>query len=177
MAQVQYQAVGRRKKAIARVRLVPGDGKVVINGRDIDNYFGLETLKMTVRQPLALTNLEGRYDVLVNVYGGGLSGQAGAIRHGIARALVKADPELRPAVKKAGFLTRDPRMKERKKYGLIATVLLQPGESNGLGAIAGGAETFFGKNKAKSMEGKLALATKVSAGVFIICALIVAMIG
>ena len=119
MAQVQYQAVGRRKKAIARVRLVPGDGKVVINGRDIDN-FGLETLKMTVRQPLALTNLEGRYDVLVNVYGGGLSGQAGAIRHGIARALVKADPELRPAVKKAGFLTRDPRMKERKKYGLKA---------------------------------------------------------
>ena len=120
MAQVQYQAVGRRKKAIARVRLVPGDGKVVINGRDIDNYFGLETLKMIVRQPLALTNLEGRYDVLVNVYGGGLSGQAGAIRHGIARALVKADPELRPAVKKAGFLTRDPRMKERKKYGLKA---------------------------------------------------------
>ena len=120
MAQVQYQAVGRRKKAIARVRLVPGDSKVVINGRDIDNYFGLETLKMAVRQPLALTNLEGRYDVLVNVYGGGLSGQAGAIRHGIARALVKADPELRPAVKKAGFLTRDPRMKERKKYGLKA---------------------------------------------------------
>ena len=120
MAQVQYQAVGRRKKAIARVRLVPGDGKVVINGRDIDNYFGLETLKMTVRQPLSLTNLEGRYDVLVNVYGGGLSGQAGAIRHGISRALVKADPELRPAVKKAGFLTRDPRMKERKKYGLKA---------------------------------------------------------
>ena len=120
MAQVQYQAVGRRKKAIARVRLIPGDGKIVINGRDIDNYFGLETLKMTVRQPLALTSLEGRYDVLVNVYGGGLSGQAGAIRHGISRALIKADPELRPAVKKAGFLTRDPRMKERKKYGLKA---------------------------------------------------------
>ena len=120
MAQVQYQAVGRRKKAIARVRLVPGDGKIVINGRDIDNYFGLETLKMTVRQPLALTSLEGRYDVLVNVCGGGLAGQAGAIRHGISRALVKADPELRPAVKKAGFLTRDPRMKERKKYGLKA---------------------------------------------------------
>ena len=120
MAQVQYQAVGRRKKAIARVRLVPGDGKIVINGRDIDNYFGLETLKMTVRQPLALTSLEGRYDVLVNVYGGGLSGQAGAIRHGISRALVKADPELRPTVKKAGFLNRDPRMKERKKYGLKA---------------------------------------------------------
>ena len=120
MAQVQYQAVGRRKKAIARVRLIPGEGKIVINGRDINNYFGLETLKMTVRQPLALTSLEGRYDVLVNVYGGGLSGQAGAIRHGISRALIKADPELRPAVKKAGFLTRDPRMKERKKYGLKA---------------------------------------------------------
>ena len=120
MAQVQYQAVGRRKKAIARVRLIPGDGKIVINGRDIDNYFGLETLKMTVRQPLALTSLEGRYDVLVNVCGGGLSGQAGAIRHGVSRALIKADPELRPAVKKAGFLTRDPRMKERKKYGLKA---------------------------------------------------------
>ena len=170
MAQVQYQAVGRRKKAIARVRLVPGDGKVVINGRDIDNYFGLETLKMTVRQPLALTNLEGRYDVLVNVYGGGLSGQAGAIRHGIARALVKADPELRPAVIVTVLLVITALI-------LIATVLLQPGESNGLGAIAGGAETFFGKNKAKSMEGKLALATKISAGVFIICALIVAMIG
>jgi len=120
MAQVQYQAVGRRKKAIARVRLIPGEGKILINGRDIDNYFGLETLKMTVRQPLVLTSLEGRYDVLVNVYGGGLAGQAGAIRHGISRALIKADPELRPAVKKAGFLTRDPRMKERKKYGLKA---------------------------------------------------------
>ena len=121
MAQVQYQAVGRRKKAIARVRLVPGDGKVVINGRDIDNYFGLETLKMTVRQPLALTNLEGRYDVLVNVYGGGLSGQAGAIRHGISRALLQYDTEnLRPLLKKAGYLTRDPRMTERKKYGLKA---------------------------------------------------------
>ena len=120
MAQVQYQAVGRRKKAIARVRLIPGDGKIVINGRDIDNYFGLETLKMTVRQPLALTETAGRFDVLVNVRGGGLAGQAGAIRHGISRALIKADPELRPAVKKAGFLTRDPRMKERKKYGLKA---------------------------------------------------------
>ena len=120
MAQVQYQAVGRRKKAIARVRLVPGDGKIVINHREIDDYFGLETLKMTVRQPLVLTALEGRYDVLVNVYGGGLTGQAGAIRHGISRALLKVDPELRPALKKAGFLTRDPRMKERKKYGLKA---------------------------------------------------------
>ena len=120
MAKVDYSAVGRRKKAVARVRLVAGDGKVTINKRDIDNYFGLETLKMTVRQPLVLTALEGRYDVLVNVYGGGLAGQAGAIRHGISRALVKADPELRPAIKKAGFLTRDPRMKERKKYGLKA---------------------------------------------------------
>ena len=120
MAQVQYQAVGRRKKAIARVRLIPGEGKIVINGRDIDNYFGLETLKMTVRQPLALTDTGARFDVLVNVYGGGTTGQAGAIRHGISRALIKADPELRPAVKKAGFLTRDPRMKERKKYGLKA---------------------------------------------------------
>ena len=119
MAQVQYQAVGRRKKAIARVRLVPGDGKVVINGRDIDNYFGLETLKMTVRQPLTLTGTTS-FDVLVNVCGGGVSGQAGAIRHGISRALCKADPELRAALKKAGFLTRDPRMKERKKYGLKA---------------------------------------------------------
>ncbi len=120
MAQVQYQAVGRRKKAIARVRLVPGEGKVQINKRDIDNYFGLETLKMTVRQPLTLTQTTGRFDVLVNVRGGGLTGQAGAIRHGISRALVKADGELRGEIKKAGFLTRDPRMKERKKYGLKA---------------------------------------------------------
>ena len=115
-----FNAVGRRKSAVARVRLVAGDGKIVINGRDIDNYFGLETLKMTVRQPLALTSLEGRYDVLVNVCGGGLSGQAGAIRHGISRALCKANPDLRGDLKKAGFLTRDPRMKERKKYGLKA---------------------------------------------------------
>ena len=120
MAALAYQAVGRRKKSIARVRLVPGEGKIVINRRDLDNYFGLETLKMTVRQPLQLTDTASRFDVIVNVYGGGTTGQAGAIRHGIARALVKADPELRPAVKKAGFLTRDPRMKERKKYGLKA---------------------------------------------------------
>jgi len=119
MAKIDYSAVGRRKKAIARVRLVAGDGKITINKRDIDKYFGLETLKMSVRQPLALTNI-GNYDVVVNVNGGGLSGQAGAIRHGISRALCKADPELRPALKKAGFLTRDPRMKERKKYGLKA---------------------------------------------------------
>ncbi len=119
MAKVDYSAVGRRKKAVARVRLVPGDGKVVINKRDIDNYFGLATLKMTVRQPLVLTSTSN-FDVMVNVCGGGLAGQAGAIRHGISRALCKADPELRAALKKAGFLTRDPRMKERKKYGLKA---------------------------------------------------------
>ena len=119
MAKVDYSAVGRRKKAVARIRLVPGDGKIVIKKRDIDAYFGLETLKMTVRQPLVLTNV-GNFDVMVNVNGGGLSGQAGAIRHGISRALCKADPELRGALKKAGFLTRDPRMKERKKYGLKA---------------------------------------------------------
>ncbi|MBQ6951922.1 MAG: 30S ribosomal protein S9 [Clostridia bacterium] len=115
-----FNAVGRRKKAVARVRLVPGEGKIVVNKRDIDNYFGLETLKMTVRQPLVLTNVGGSFDVLVNVNGGGLTGQAGAIRHGISRALCKVNPELRPALKAAGFLTRDPRMKERKKYGLKA---------------------------------------------------------
>ncbi len=120
MANVMYSAVGRRKKAVARVRLVPGEGKIVINGRDIDNYFGLETLKMTVRQPQELVKLSTPMDILVNVKGGGLTGQAGAIRHGVSRALCKADPELRPELKKAGFLTRDPRMKERKKYGLKA---------------------------------------------------------
>ena len=114
-----FNAVGRRKSAVARVRLVAGEGKIVINNRDIDNYFGYETLKMTVRQPLTLTKVTG-YDVMVNVNGGGFTGQAGAIRHGIARALCKANPELRGDLKKAGFLTRDPRMKERKKYGLKA---------------------------------------------------------
>ena len=119
MAKADFNAVGRRKKAIARVRLVPGSGNVVINKRELDNYFGLETLKMTVRQPLVLTKTTG-FDVLVSVNGGGLTGQSGAIRHGISRALIKANPELRPELKKAGFLTRDPRMKERKKYGLKA---------------------------------------------------------
>lgn len=119
MAKVQqYQGTGRRKTSVARVRLVTGTGKIVINGRDIDNYFGLETLKTIVRQPLNLTETLATYDVLVNVYGGGFTGQAGAIRHGISRALVKADADFRPALKKAGFLTRDPRMKERRKYGL-----------------------------------------------------------
>ena len=120
MSEVCYNAVGRRKKAIARVRLIPGEGNIVINKRELDNYFGLETLKTVVRQSMALTETTGRFDVIVNVHGGGYTGQAGAIRHGIARALVKADEELKPAIKKAGFLTRDPRMKERKKYGLKA---------------------------------------------------------
>ena len=115
--QADFNAVGRRKEAVARVRLVPGDGQIIVNKRDLDNYFGLETLKMTVRQPLVLTRTTG-FDVLVNVNGGGLTGQSGAIRHGISRALIKANPELRGELKKAGFLTRDPRMKERKKYGL-----------------------------------------------------------
>lgn len=119
MAKVEYSAVGRRKKAVARVRLVAGEGKITINKRDIDHYFGLETLKMTVRQPLVLTN-QSAFDVQVNVNGGGLSGQAGAIRHGISRALCKVDPDLRATLKIAGFLARDPRMKERKKYGLKA---------------------------------------------------------
>ncbi|WP_232699827.1 30S ribosomal protein S9 [Brevibacillus daliensis] len=120
MAQVQYYGTGRRKHSVARVRLVPGEGRIVINKRVMDNYFGLETLKLIVKQPLVLTETLGRYDVLVNVAGGGTTGQAGAIRHGVARALLKADPELRGALKRAGFLTRDPRMKERKKYGLKA---------------------------------------------------------
>jgi len=120
LAQVQFYGTGRRKESVARVRLVAGDGRIVINGRNIDDYFGLETLKAIVRQPLVLTNTNDRYDVIVNVNGGGFTGQAGAIRHGIARALLKVDPELRSSLKKAGFLTRDPRMKERKKYGLKA---------------------------------------------------------
>lgn len=115
---IQYYGTGRRKKSIARVRLIPGEGKILVNDRAIDDYFGLETLKVIVRQPLVLTETSNKFDVLCKVIGGGLSGQAGAIRHGIARALVKADEEFRPALKKAGFLTRDPRMKERKKYGL-----------------------------------------------------------
>ncbi len=116
----QYLGTGRRKKSVARVRLLPGSGKITVNKRDIDDYFGYETLKMIVRAPMVLTDTLSKFDVNVNVYGGGYTGQAGAIRHGIARALIVADPELRGALKKAGFLTRDPRMKERKKYGLKA---------------------------------------------------------
>ena len=118
MSEINFSAVGRRKKAVARVRLIPGEGNITVNKRSLDEYFGLETLKTVVRQPLTLTETAGRFDVVVSVRGGGYTGQAGAIRHGIARALVKADEELKPAIKKAGYLTRDPRMKERKKYGL-----------------------------------------------------------
>ncbi len=120
MATAQFLGTGRRKKSIARVRLFPGTGTFTVNKRDLENYFGYETLKMIARAPLTLTNNLSKYDVFVNVYGGGTTGQAGAIRHGIARALIVADPALRAELKKAGFLTRDPRMKERKKYGLKA---------------------------------------------------------
>lgn len=120
MARVQYYGTGRRKHSVARVRLVPGEGRIVINNRDINDYFGLETLKLIVKQPLNLTETIGKYDVIVLAHGGGYTGQAGAIRHGISRALLKVDPEYRLSLKRAGFLTRDPRMKERKKYGLKA---------------------------------------------------------
>ncbi|MCL1805522.1 MAG: 30S ribosomal protein S9 [Clostridiales bacterium] len=119
MAQtVQYRGTGRRKTSVAQVRLTPGEGKVLINKRPLTEYFGKKTLEMVVKQPLVLTQTEGRYDILATVKGGGVTGQAGAVRLGIARALLKADLEMRPSLKKAGFLTRDPRMKERKKYGL-----------------------------------------------------------
>ena len=118
MAVVTYNATGRRKSSVARVRLVPGEGNIVINDRELNKYFGLKTLELIVNQPLEITETKGKYDVLVNVCGGGFSGQAGAIRHGISRALLKVDAELRSALKKAGFLTRDPREKERRKYGL-----------------------------------------------------------
>lgn len=120
MASARYYGTGRRKSSVARVYLLPGTGKVTINKRDMDDYFGLDTLKLIVRQPLELTETSEKYDVLVNVCGGGFTGQAGAIRHGISRALLQVDADYRPALKKAGFLTRDPRMKERKKYGLKA---------------------------------------------------------
>ncbi|MBR3640135.1 MAG: 30S ribosomal protein S9 [Clostridia bacterium] len=119
-AKPYFYGTGRRKSSIARVRLYPGSGAITINGRDVDDYFGLETLKLIINQPFGVTGSEGKFDVVVNVRGGGISGQAGAIRHGISRALLLADEENRAALKKAGFLTRDPRMKERKKYGLKA---------------------------------------------------------
>ena len=116
----QYLGTGRRKSSIARVRLIPGAGSITVNKRDLEDYFGLETLKMIVREPLVLTETLAKFDISANVHGGGTTGQAGAISHGIARALIVVNPELRSALKKAGFLTRDPRMKERKKYGLKA---------------------------------------------------------
>ena len=115
-----FYGTGRRKNSVARVRVYTGTGKITINDRDIDNYFGLETLKLIVRQPLAVADVEGKFDLVIRVNGGGVSGQAGAIRHGLSRALLQYDENLRPVLKKAGFLTRDPRMKERKKYGLKA---------------------------------------------------------
>lgn len=115
---VQYWGTGRRKNAIARVRLVPGTGKIVVNNRAVEEYFGLKTQVMMVESPLAVAQVLGQYDILVNVRGGGVSGQAGAVRHGVARALLKVDGTFRPGLKQAGFLTRDPRMKERRKYGL-----------------------------------------------------------
>jgi small subunit ribosomal protein S9 len=120
LAIARYYGTGRRKSSVARVYLLPGTGKITINKRDMDNYFGLDTLKLIVRQPLELTDTQDKFDIIVTVKGGGFTGQAGAIRHGISRALVRADIDYRPALKKAGFLTRDPRMKERKKYGLKA---------------------------------------------------------
>ena len=120
MAKERYYGTGRRKSSVARVYLVPGTGNIVINKRSIDEYFGLETLKLIVRQPLVATETVDKFDILVNVHGGGTTGQAGAIRHGISRALLQVDNEYRPTLKSAGFLTRDPRMKERKKYGLKA---------------------------------------------------------
>ena len=118
MAKVTYDATGRRKSSVARVRLVPGEGNIIINDRELTKYFGLKTLELIIKQPLEATETVGKYDVLANVVGGGISGQAGAIRHGIARALLKVDEEYRPTLKKAGLLTRDPREKERRTYGL-----------------------------------------------------------
>ena len=119
-AKPYFYGTGRRKKSVARVRVYPGSGTITVNGKDVDEYFGLETLKLIINQPFGVTGTVGKFDIVANVNGGGISGQAGAIRHGIARALVSADEAYRPALKQAGFLTRDPRMKERKKYGLKA---------------------------------------------------------
>ena len=117
-AEPYFYGTGRRKKSVARVRVYPDNGQITINGKDIDEYFGLETLKLIINQPFGVTGTMGKFDIVANVNGGGISGQAGAIRHGLARALVQADEANKPALKAAGFLTRDPRMKERKKYGL-----------------------------------------------------------
>ena len=124
-AKPYFYGTGRRKSSVARVRLYPGTGKITINGRDIDDYFGLETLKLVINQPFGVTGTAGKFDIVANVRGGGISGQAGAIRHGVSRALLLADESYRPMLKKSGFLTRDPRMKERKKYGLKAAGFLR----------------------------------------------------
>ena len=118
MAQVIYSATGRRKSSVARVRMTPGEGKIIINDRPLNEYFGLKTMELIVNQPLEVTETKGKYDIFANVFGGGFNGQAGAVRHGISRALLKIDLEYRAALKKAGLLTRDPREKERRKYGL-----------------------------------------------------------
>ncbi len=118
MAKIQYIGTGRRKSSVARVRLVPGTGNITINGRSLEEYFGMELLRREVKRPLQLVGAEGKFDVIATVVGGGTTGQSGALRHGVSRALCQADPENRPALKAAGFMTRDPRMKERKKYGL-----------------------------------------------------------
>ena len=118
MAKMQYQGTGRRKSSVARVRLIPGTGKITVNKKDLEDYFGMEIVKREVKRPFEVAGVEGKFDVIATVNGGGFTGQAGALRHGISRALCVADAELRPALKAAGFLTRDPRMKERKKYGL-----------------------------------------------------------
>ena len=120
MAKMQYRGTGRRKSSVARVRLIPGNGNVTVNKKPLDEYFGLELLRKEVRRPLELVGADSKFDVVATVNGGGTTGQSGALRHGIARALVQADPENKPALKAAGFMTRDPRMKERKKYGLKA---------------------------------------------------------
>ena len=118
MAKLQNYGTGRRKSSVARVRLLPGNGKITVNGKDLEDYFGLEIVKREVRRPLLITGTDSKYDVVARVQGGGTTGQSGALRHGLSRALIQAEPELRGVLKKAGFLTRDPRMKERKKYGL-----------------------------------------------------------
>ena len=118
MAKMQYQGTGRRKSSVARVRLIPGTGKITVNKKDLEDYFGMEIVKREVKRPFEIAGCEGKFDVIATVHGGGFTGQAGALRHGIARALLQVDNEFRPTLKKAGYLTRDPRMKERKKYGL-----------------------------------------------------------
>ena len=120
MAKMQYQGTGRRKSSVARVRLIPGTGKITVNKKDLEDYFGMEIVKREVKRPFEIAGCEGKFDVIATVHGGGFTGQAGALRHGIARALLQVDNEFRPTLKKAGYLTRDPRMKERKKYGLKA---------------------------------------------------------